>query len=91
MELPFLANIDLKSGYHQIPINGTDIPKTAFRTHTNHYEFLVMPFALTIAPSTFQSLMNEYFHDFIRKFVLVFLDDIFIYNPTLATLLEHLQ
>jgi hypothetical protein len=85
------SKIDLCSGYHQIKIKPSDVPKTAFSTRYGLYEYLVMSFGLTNALVYFMYLMNSVFMPELNKFIVVFIDDILIYSKTEDDHADHLR
>jgi hypothetical protein len=74
------SKIDLRSGYHQLKIRESDIPKNAFITKYGLYEYTVLSFGLTSALAYFMYLMNKVFMEYLDKFMVVFIDDILIYS-----------
>ncbi|GJX03609.1 putative reverse transcriptase domain-containing protein [Tanacetum coccineum] len=78
----YFLKIDLRSGYHQLWVHEDDIPKTAFRTRYEHFEFTVMPFGLTDAPAFYMDLMNRVCKPYLDKFVIIFIDDILAYSKS---------
>ena len=76
------SKIDFRTGYHQLRVREADIPKIAFRTRYGHFEFTVMPFGLTNELTSFMDLMHKVFQPYLDQFIVVFVDDIFIYSKS---------
>lgn len=87
----WFSNLDLRAGFHQILLHPGEEHKTAFQTHLGQYEFRVMAFGFTGAPGTFQGAMNITLAPGLRKFVIVFFDDILVYSRTYEEHLIHLE
>lgn len=85
------TKLDHRSGYHQIRMKEGEEYKTAFQTHHDHYEYRVMSYGLTGAPATFEGVMNMVLQPLLRKCVVVFIDDILVYNKNVEEHLQHLK
>ena len=87
----YFTKLDLRASYHEVWVHPIDIHKTEFLTHNGHYEYLVMPFGLCNAPSTFKAFMNSIFRPYLRKFILISFYDILIYSRNWSMHLEHVK
>jgi Reverse transcriptase (RNA-dependent DNA polymerase) len=87
----YFTSLDLRNSYYQIRMKDADIPKTCIRTRYGSFEFLVMPFGITNAPSTFQAMMNDVFREHLDEFVMVYIDDILIFSLTAEDHLKHVK
>jgi hypothetical protein len=85
------SKIYLRLGYHQLQIKEDDVPKIYFKARFGHYEFTILPFGITNTPRVFMGLMNGVLHEYLDKFIPVFIDDIFIYSWMLEEHDEHLH
>jgi AcrR family transcriptional regulator len=85
------STLDLAAGYHQLKLQESDVPKTAFNTHFGKFEWRVLPFGLTNAPAVFQHAMNRIFGSHLNKCVCVYLDDILIFSRSEEEHFLHLE
>lgn len=85
------SKLDLQSDYWQTPIAREDVEKMAFYTHYGHFKWLVLPFGLTNTSTSFIGHMNRLFQVFLDKYVIIFIDDILVYNKFSKEYEQHLQ
>ena len=90
-EATVFSKLDLNTGFHQIRLKPEDVEKTAFNTNYGQFEYLFMPMGLCNAPATFQSLMNEIFHDCIDMFVVIYMDDLLVFSKSVEEYTMHLD
>lgn len=87
----FCSKLNLKTGFHQIRLKPDDIEKTAFNTKHGQFEYMVRPMGLCNAPATFQTLMNRIFHDCLDDFLVVYMDDLFIFSQSREEHFRHIE
>ena len=85
------SKINLKSGYHQVPIKQTNVWNNSFKSKEGLFEWLVLPFGLTNSPTTFMILMDDILRSFTNSFLVVYLDDILIFSKSWVEHLQHIQ
>jgi hypothetical protein len=81
----------MKFGYHEVPIEPTDVRNKTFKSKEGLYEWIVMPFGLTNSPTTFMRLMDDVLRPFNNSFVVVYLDDILIFNKMWEERMHHIH
>lgn len=91
VEAKWFTTLDLSSEFHQILMDEQDVKKTTFQTHHGHYEYRVMPYGVIGGPATFQHVMNSVLATILRKFVVVFIDDVLIYSKSWEEHLDHIR
>jgi hypothetical protein len=87
----YYSKLDLRQRYYQVKVKEEDIPKTAFNTRYGHIEFVIMPFGVTNAPTTFMNLMHPVFQSYLARFVVIFINDILVYSWDTQEHAEHLR
>jgi hypothetical protein len=87
----WFSKLDFKARFHQVRMKPEDEYKTTFKTHQSYYQFKVMPLGLSNAPATFQCIMNSILEPFLRKFVIVVMDNILVYSSSMQDHVQHIK